>query len=102
MMERPDGAGTGNRAGWCGARGRGSQPRTRDALGSRPPPLWGAAPRWAGRDRVNAGESPRDQAAFGAARTRKHGPRVQSRRQKARMGRKLRAYGAPQGACPPL
>jgi hypothetical protein len=38
-------------AGWCGARGRGSQPRTRDAPGSRPGPLRGSAFNgWTGTD----------------------------------------------------
>ena len=64
----------------CGARGRGSQPRTREASGHRPPSLWGAARKgWTGQD--ERGESP----AIGLAKSqpsesRKHGPEAQNRR----------------------
>ena len=69
--------------------GRGSQPRTREASGHRPPPLWGAARKgWTGQD--ERGES----SAIGLAKSqpsesRKHGPEAQNRR-----------GGAPGGARP--
>ena len=82
----------------CGARGRGSQPRTREASGHRPSPLWGTARKgWTGQDERS------ESSAIGLAKSqpsesRKHGPRVQSRRDGALSGARpaIRAP-APQG-----
>ena len=58
----------------CGARGRGSHPRTREAWGNRPGPLRGSA--FDGWTQVwtKAGESRPAEGVDPLSHTRKHGP----------------------------
>src|SRR4051794_40646970 len=65
--------------GRCGACGRASQARTREALGNRPGPLRGSAFNGWTKERTKAGESSSGQGAVSPGRSRKHGPKDRNR-----------------------